>query len=88
MPRSNSTLRRIVQVVAMVTAAYDLQPTRNAATSADCACSIVSEALAERGSEMTEANVAAIWARAGGSEVLLDSGVCEDPCLALLSYYE
>ena len=88
--KSTNALRdvSIVQVVAMVTEAHDLQPTRNPTTCTDCVCSIVSEALAERGIAMTEANVAAIWARAGGSQVLLDAGVCEDPCLALLSYYE
>ena len=83
----------IVQAVAMLANAHDLQPTRNAATAdaaphVECACSILSQALEAHGLKMTEANVAAIWAQAGGSKVLMDADRCEDPCFALLAYDE
>lgn len=60
----------IGQAVAMVTDAFDLRPTRNAATSAECGCSIVAEALARHFNvHMTEANVVSIWRRTVEREI-------------------
>jgi hypothetical protein len=60
----------IAQAVAMVTQAYRLRPTRNAATTAECGCSIVRTALAAEGSHMSEATVTSIWRWYEGKEPL------------------
>jgi hypothetical protein len=49
---------RMVQIVAEV---FRLRPTRNAATTTECACSIVAKALKRIEFDMSEANVAALW---------------------------
>jgi hypothetical protein len=49
---------------------YELQVTRNEATSEECGCSIVAEAARLCGIvKMSEANVARIWAACGGARI-------------------
>lgn len=76
----------IVQTIAMLTNSHDLQPTRNAATTLECGCSILSEALLRVGIDMGEANVAAIWSKSGGNKILLDLAPSDDPCFELLGF--
>ena len=51
----------IAMVVSNTVEVFDLRPTRNAATTTECGCSIVAKALRGIGVEMSEANIAAIW---------------------------
>ena len=62
----------IGQAVQMVADQYEISPTRNQATIAECGCSIVSKALEKYcGYSMSEANVTQIWRRTAGAEIHL-----------------
>ena len=62
----------IVEAVGVVSQRFGIPPTRNAASVTESGCSLVSEALCSYTNEqLSEASIAAIWQRAGGSKQLL-----------------
>jgi hypothetical protein len=59
----------IEEAIDWVCARFGLKPTRNPATNVDCGSSIVAMALEGSGADMSEANVAAIWAKLPSHEL-------------------